>query len=403
MTPGGALYALAILAAALAVGWLAYRTMAVRLLPAGSPKAASIAPGDPKVILDRAMIEFVTKRGALSGATMESIGSAALKAPLEARPYLFYGVRDLVRRDNSRALATLEAGRRLDPRQRWIRVLLLDRYLRAKRYREAAGEFAVLARLVGAASTPILAELARMSTDPSTRDAVRQTLATDFNLELALLTKLAQSGGDPRLIFSMASPRALAAASRPNGWGSALIDTMVKQRQFADARTVWKRIFHLSDAATSPPLYDAGLNGLPGSAPFNWSLAAGSPGAVDMRGGQLQVEYYGRDTGDLASQLMILRPGRYRLGFVLSGAPTNAETSLSWSVRCAGNEQAAPLLNTILPTVANTSRRQNLVFTVPNTGCPAQWLRLSGNSGEFPSPINAMVSGITLQPLETRS
>lgn len=394
--------AVLLLVAMLGLGWLAFRTAAGQLMPPGDPRLASWVPDNPDVALDRAMIEFVKGRGAVSPTTMEAVAAAARRAPLDARPFLLFGVRDLVRGDDARALSTFESGRRLDGRQRWIRLLLLDRYLRTRRYDDAATEFAVLARLISAAQAPILEQLARMTQDPATRDAVRQTLARDPGLENSLLTTLARSNPNPQLLFSMASPAGRAAAGAPGGWGDALVETMVARGRYAAARSVWRRVHAIPASAAASSLYDAGLRGLPGGQPFNWSVAAANTGAADLRNGELVVTYYGRETGPLAGQLLVLAPGRYRLAYTLAGASAAGKTTLSWNIRCAGAQNAPALLDVALPSAANAPRRYAVRFAVPATGCAAQQLALMGNAADFPTEINAAVSALALQPTGER-
>lgn len=400
-TPGGLLLAVLLLIGGLGTGWLALRAAAVEIMPPGDPRLRALAAAAPEAALDRAMIEFVTKRGDVSPSTLAEVGDAARRAPLDARPYMLFATRDLVRDPDASVTPMLEAGRRLDGRQRWTRLLLLDRYVRAGRIDDAAREFTVLARLVTSAQTPILAELARLATAPATRPAVRRALARDPGLEQSLLIALARADPDPALLYAIASPAAQAMAGVPGGWGQALVDGMVQRGRFAAARSVWQRVFGVPAAAAAEPLYDPGLRGLPGSPPFNWSVATGALGAVDLRRGELTITYYGRDSGALAEQLLVLRPGRYRLGYALVGGPANARGALSWSIVCGGAPGRPALLDAPLPAPANAPRRYAAEFTVP-PGCAAQQLTLRGNAAEFPTEVNVTVSALSLRPAGAR-
>lgn len=399
MTIADGVFAAFIVLALAVVGWLSLRTAVVEIMPPADPRAAAIAPRAADVVLDRALIEFVTRRGAISPQTATQVRDAAARTPLDARPYMFAGA-DAIVRNRPDAVAVLEAGRRLDGRNRWIRLLLLDRYIRAKRYADAAGEFAVLNRLVTGAQSPILAELARMTADPATRPAIKETLRRDPLLEAQLLTTLARKSPDPQLLFGLASPAAFTLATRPDGWGTALVAGMVAQGRYAEARQVWAKLFGVGAAALSQPLYDAQLAGAPGAPPFNWSLAAGTIGAAERRAGQLAVEYYGRDNGALASQLLQLAPGAYRFGYSVAGSPG---TGLAWTLTCADQPTAAPLANAAVPAGGTAVKRFQLSFTVPAAGCRAQWLRLVGNAAEFPTPVNVTISGLALQPARSGS
>lgn len=381
--------------AGVALGILCFREAAVRALPPSAPIVARFASQHPDVVLRRAERDLVEKNGILDTATLDATRRAATQAPLDARAFLILGHQQLLDRQPARAVRTLEAGQRLDPRERLIHLLLLDRYLRTERYADAAAQFSVLARLVGQVQGPIATAVAEMTRIPETRDAVRRTLRSDPALEIAVLTTLAKSQTPPAEIFALASPAARRDAGQPGSWGPALITRLVAQDRYDDARSVWQRVYTLSDAQVAAPLFNADLQRVAASPPFDWTLVAGSIGAADMRGGTLTIDYYGRDSGPLASQLLTLRPGSYRFAFNVEGSKAGAGPTLYWSVRCATGDKSE--LKRIMAAGTGQTRRVASDFTVP-AGCPAQQLALVGDAGEFPVAINA-----TLRDLDLRS
>ncbi len=381
--------------AGVALGIVCFREAAVRALPPSAPVVARIASQHPDVVLRRAERDLVEKNGILDTAALDATRRAATEAPLDERPFLILGHQQLLDRQPQRAVRTLEAGRRLDPRERLIHLLLLDRYLRTERYADAAAQFSVLARLVGQAHGPIATAVAEMTRIPETRDAVRRTLRSDPALEIAVLTTLAKSQTPPTEIFALASPAARRDAGRSDSWGPALITRLVAQGRYDDARSVWQRVYNLSDAQVTAPLFNAGLQRVAASPPFDWTLVADSIGAADMRGGALAIDYYGRASGPLAGQLLTLRPGSYRFAFTVEGSKAGAGPTLYWSVRCATGDRTE--LKRIVVAGSGQSRRVSSDFTVPG-GCPAQQLALIGDAGEFPVAIN-----VTLRNLDLRS
>jgi hypothetical protein len=394
-SPRGMLSAMVLAVVAALLGWLCVRSAMVQALPARSPSLAQLAAGHPDVVLSKAVVALVKQRGVLDPAMLTAVRHAAVAAPLDARPFLILGHQQLLDGEGRRAVATLEAGQRLDPRQRLIHLLLLDRYLRTGRYADAAAQFSIAARLVGPAQGPIATAMARMSMAPETHDAVRRTLRTDPALERLVLVTLAKSNTDPAAIFALASPTARRDAGDSASWGPVLVSHLVEKGRYAAARAVWQNVYHLSAAQVVSPVFDAGLRKLPGSPPFNWSLVAGSLGAADVGKGSLSVDYYGRDNGDLASQLLVLRPGTYRFGFTVDGSKTAAGPSLFWSLRCATGSKTE-LMNTA---VVGTGTRHRVAagFTVPSN-CPAQQLTLTGNAGEFPAPVNVVLRDLEMRP-----
>lgn len=391
----GMVTALVIAVIGVAIAWACIRSAMVRLLPPATRALATLAPHDPDLILTRAAAALVRQRGILSPETLAAVRRASQDAPLAANAFVILGHQQLLDGQPQRAVKTLEAGQRLNPRNSLVHLLLLDRYLRTGRYADAAAQFSVASRLVGPAQGAIATALAQMSLNPDTSDAVRRTLQTDPGLERAVLATLSKSQTAPATIFALASPAARRDAGSEGNWGPILINRLIEEQRFAAARSVWQKIYRIPAAQTGAPIFDAGFKEVPASAPFNWTLTAGSLGAADMRDGTLSINYYGRENGDLAKQLLVLAPGSYRLAFTVEGSKTGTGPSLAWTLKCVTGGKAE-LLN-VAATAAGTPNRIAAAFTVP-VGCPAQQLTLIGNGGEFPAPIT-----LTLRDLDLRA
>lgn len=390
----GASSAAVLAIAGLALGWLCVRTTVVEILPPGAPAVARVAPNAPDAVLGRAADALVRQRGHVSPAMLEAVRRAAAAAPLDARAYLVLGHQQLLDGEPARAVRTLEAGQRLDPRQRLIHLLLLDRYLRTGRYTDAATQMSLLARLLGGTQASVATAMAQMLLDPQTREGVRRTLATDPVLERSVLTALARSTTAPDALFALATPVARATAGDAESWGPVLVARLVEQGRFAEAKAVWARIYGLTRAQASAPIFDAAFAELPASAPFNWTLVAGSLGAADIRGGGLAIDYYGRDSGVLASQLLVLAPGRYRFAFTVDAGTTDNAARLGWTIACATG--AKPVLANARIVAAAARRRLATDFVVP-AGCPAQTLALAGEAGDLPAPATVTVRDLDLR------
>ena len=370
----------------------------VRTLPATSPAIARFAPGYPDAVLTRTAAILVKRHGMLDTATLDTVRRAAAHAPLDARAYLILGHQQLLDGMPARAVATLEAGQRLDPRQRLIHLLLLDRYLRTARYADAATQFSVLARILGATQAPIATAMAKMTMAPETHDAVRHTLRIDPILERSVLIALAKSDTAPDTIFALASPTGRADARDKESWGPILVTRLVERGQYPMARSVWQRIYGVAPAQAAAPIINAGFHKTAASPPFDWTLTASGLGAADIRNNSLVVDYYGRDSGDLARQLLVLQPGRYRFAFTVDPGKTDGAAKLYWSLACG---PTAPIDRNQLMNVSVTAtakpHRITAEIVIP-TGCPAQTLILRGEAGDFPSPLS-----VTLRDLDLRT
>jgi hypothetical protein len=385
--------------AGLSLGWLSFKSAMVNTLPASSSEIARFAPDYPGVVLGRTAARLVAQHGILDTQTLDSVRRAAAAAPLDARAYLILGHQQLLDNTPDRAVATLEAGQRLDPRQRLIHLLLLDRYLRTARYGDAATQFSVLARILGATQAPIATAMAQMTMAPETRDAVRRTMNTDPVLERAVLIALAKSDTAPDAIFALASPAVRADAGNADSWGPILVNRLVEHGQYIAAKSVWQRIYGLSSAQAAMPITNAGFRKTSAAPPFDWTLTTSSLGAADLRGGSLAIEYYGRDSGDLASQLLVLKPGRYRFAITVDAGKTDATAKLYWSLACkaAASDTRDPLMT--LPVTATAKPHRIAADIVVQANCPTQILTLRGEAGEFPSPLSVTLRDLELRPV----
>ena len=105
----------------------------------------------------------------------------------------------------------------------------------------------------------------------------------------------------------------------------------------ARALRLWREFAGLPAGPDHKAVHDGRFQGLPGAAPFNWSINSGSAGVAErIPAPALQVEFYGRETIELARQLMVLRPGRYRLEFRAEGNAKGDDSRLAWRIFCQG-------------------------------------------------------------------
>ena len=377
----------------LLLAWLCFRTAMVNTLPPTSPTVMRLAPNDPEAELARASVALVKRQGLLDAATLNAVRRSAAIAPLDARPFLILGHQQLVDDQPFRAVKSMEAGQRLNPRNRLIHLILLERYLKTNRFTDAAMQFSLLARLVGAAQPTIAKAMAQMMIAPEMRSATRQTLRTDPALERAVLVALANGDSEPSDIFALASPAGIADAGDKQSWGPVLISRMVNAGQYQSAHNVWQRVYRLPNAAVAAPIFNPSFRTMSASPPFDWTLIAGGIGAADPRDGKLEIDYYGRDSGDLASQVLVLKPGRYQFAFVADGGKPDSAARLFWTLSCVSGDKAR-LMNLAVP-MATGARRVAATLAVPSE-CPAQMLTLRGEAGEFPSPVNLTISDLTL-------
>lgn len=376
---------------AILLAWLVIRTSVVDALVVRNPfAAAAVAPRHPNVQIAMARAEFALRNGRVSEASQSAAEQALGRAPLAAEPFLLAGVAALASGEAARGEALLAESRRRHPRSRIVHLLLLDRDLRANRIEAAVESIATLSRLMPQAGAVLVPELARMVQQPETGASLIRVLGRNQQMKQAVLEQLARDGGDPDLIFRIAGPgRGLQEAR----WQGILMTRLIEEGDVTGAYAIWRGLVGQIGPTSFRGVYDGQFRGLRGDPPFNWQLMSGAAGVAALtKTSSLQVEYYGRERVDLASQLLMLAPGRYRLQFRAEGDAPGEGSKLAWTLACrtSGAQLAAvPLAN-----ISSAPRMLSGDFTVPGSGCSSQWLRLSGAPAEFPTAQSVTISDV---------
>lgn len=387
-------------AAVLFVGWWAVKISVVNALTRDNPfLVAQVAPSDPRTAMGLAMTEFALRNGRVSPAAEQRARAALGRAALSDEPFLLDGVAAAAAQDEARSEQLLSEARRRNPRGRFTRLLLLDLYLRHDRAEEAGIELAALSRLIPDTAGALVPEISRLARDPKTRAGTAKMLRRNPEIRDLALASLAGSA-DPNLVLWLAAAtRSGGDPAHPPQWQSVLLGRLIGAGEVERAYQLWRSATHLPGSETSKGIYDAGFTGAPGAPPFNWELTSDSEGIAERAHGALQVDYYGRAERMLARQLLILKPGSYRLQMRAEGAAKGQGTKLVWSLACTDGK--APLVQLPLTEVNSAPRGLSANFTVP-AGCRAQWLRLDGVPGDVAAEQNATLSNLQVMPVAGR-
>ncbi|HEX8644457.1 MAG TPA: hypothetical protein VF702_11155 [Allosphingosinicella sp.] len=377
--------------------WVA-KTSAVDALARRMPALAAVAsPDHPQVRLALAMAQLDVGTGAVPQADRRAAMEALARAPLAEEPFLIAGSAAIAAGRAEQGEALLEEARRRDPRLRPVRLFLLDRYLRTDRINEAGLELTALRRLIPGVAEALAPQLARMIRDERTGASLIRVLTRDPGLQQAVLSSLAVGGGDPDLILRIARSTPTTAPT-PDGlpWQRQLLAMLVERGEVGRALALWRTFAGLPPGPAEKAVYDGRFQRLPGAGPFNWSLYVGSAGVAERsRAAALEVQFFGRETIDLASQMLVLRPGRYRLSFRAEGSAKGDDSRVTWQIQCRG--RPALLIDLPLRDVTAAPRTIAGDFTVP-ADCNGQSLRLVGIAGEFPGTQTASVTDVLVAP-----
>lgn len=141
------------------------------------------------------------------------------------------------------------------------------------------------------------------------------------------------------------------------------------------------------------------------ASPFSWRLRSG-PGVLveisdhpDGNGAALHAFVNDLNQRVMAEQLLLLRPGRWRLSARFQVADGVLTERLAWSLACQ-QTPTRPLVS--LPVSADARsvwERRTVEFTVPADGCGSQWLRLATPAQDRRHSTEIWVDDIELRAL----
>ena len=385
MTAGGRMRLLILSVLALVgalAAFLVIRAAAVADRQSRPELAAALWPAHPAVLTDRALLAIATAaaRGQqVSSSTREDVRRLAVRAPLSPDPYLIEGAIAAAAGKDEAVEPLLLVARDRDPRSRGARFLLAERYLRSGRVAAGLVEMQSLVRLQSRGVELFGPALAAYARTPGAVPELRAFFAKYPNAEAGVLAMLALDPANADLVLALASDF----RNPEPDWRGTLVGSLVTAGQFARAHAIWERV---SDVRPGRSLFNPAFAQHDAPPPFDWQFPQTSEGVAEPDGeGGLTVLYYGRANAVLASQLLLLDPGQYRLAISAEGAA--GEKAVRWRLRCAGDSK--PLAELFLRPGTVSGR-----FTVP-AGCNAQWLELEGVASENRATIE-----LTLRQLQ---
>lgn len=320
-------------------------------------------------------------------ALLHRLLATSAKAPLAPEPFLVRGVEAQLAGDQTRALQAFLAARDRNPRTIAARYFLADHYLKAGQTGPGLAEISVLARLVPQSLPSVAPFLAAYARSPGTAPQVKAMLQNHPQLEPLVLNALAADAANADLILALWSGRG---GEEAGPWQGNFLTRLIESGRYDLARDSWARFTGIT--ADQDRLFDPDFSkqALP---PFGWSLTSGSAGVAEPEGGgRLHILFYGRDNVALASQVLTLKPGRYRLSMVANFAASTTSDSLQWTVSCL--PASKQIFSFRLDFVGPASNS----FSVPPANCRAQRLELSGTAPEFAEQADVTISKLSLEP-----
>lgn len=378
------------LAALVAVG--AIRAMTF-VAPSSHPLrgAAPAFGAHPDALINQAMGEIgaaAAKGGTVPPSARHAIARVARQAPLAPEPFLVEGTIAQMGGDPPRSERLFLAARDRNPRSQGARYFLADRYLKTNRILPGLLEISALARLSEQASKPLIPALAAYARTPGAITELRRFFSLSPASGAGTLALLAEDARNASLVLALA-PEPRPGAPRPD-WQGRLIQSLITAGDYEGAEALWRRVSGVPDRDL---LHNPQFRPSSAPPPFTWQYSSGKAGVAEPAGGGgLEVIYYGREEVTLASQLLLLPPGQYRLALRFGG-PSRAG-GLAWHIVCFPSNTALSRL----PFGTGGPGTVTGGLAVPTTGCPAQTLELRGLPEGSSETIQLTLTDLRLEP-----
>ncbi|WP_034160214.1 tetratricopeptide repeat protein [Sphingomonas sp. ERG5] len=316
--------------------------------------------------------------------------------PLDGTAFALAALDATAKGDKEGAAKLVEHALALEPRTRLAWLWRLDQQMRNGQTVDAATS---TLRLLAVdpeqypSYVPILAGLAR---DRRNIPQIAAVIQRNPGWRETFLSTLQARGYDPSIRFAImdvgTSEVYLIDRER-----AAFVADLVAKADYERAYLAWISYLPESALASVDTPYDAQFKGMPGPPPFNWQLTAADGDRADTNNG-LDLSYSGRKPVTLATQVVVLQPGGYRLRSTVTNAhsegPSSGGTVLTWQISCLPGNQ--PIGNLALDTSVTGKPQMSVPFDVPET-CQAVSLSLTGAASEFPVRLNARIAAVQFE------
>ena len=373
---------------ALAMAVQLVRNAVVQALAETRPADAVRAwQGHPDAELASGLTAIATAAGertAISPVVFSEMLDAARKEPLAPEPFLVRGVQAQLAGNGPLAERAFLAAKLRDGRSLPARYFLADLYFRRGDSARGLPEIGVLARLAPNGIQNLAPYVAAYAKNRATWPQLKALFATDPRLEAETLVQLAADSRNTEAVLALAGPGRVSPSSL---WLAPLLQNLIKVGQYERSRAIWASVSRIR-LDRSALIFDPGFTRGDAPPPFSWALTSSTVGFAErQRGGGLHVTFYGQEDGALASQLLVLAPGQYRLMTNAPGALTNVE-ALQWRLTCEG--ATAPFAS-----VPFSAAIRGWTFAVA-PGCGAQKLELFGSSADIPKQSEASIRSVNI-------
>ena len=266
------------------------------------------------------------------------------------------------------------------PRDLQTRAWLTQRYLERGDFAQALEQVDRILRMAPQRARSINPVLAQLAQDPAFAEALAAKLRQGPPWRAGLLNSLR----DPKAGNPVAVGRVMQALQRQGGLKpeeyAQWLDNLMTQGRWGEAYARWAGPLPKPDGRL-PLVYNGNFAQLPSDVGFDWRLRR-TPGVIlqfepeSEAGGQVAYLHFldRRVPSAGLEQALMLSPGAYRLSVRMRAQALRSELGLQWTVQCPGPAGVVGRTDAIDGSFAWRTFEADV--TIPDAGCPGQWLRL---------------------------
>ena len=370
--------------------------LAAWLQQAAPATAARIAPGNADIATAAARSRLIAPADIEEPAVRAFIETAlardvTLPAAIELRASQVEASGDKARAARMFALSNAISRRSL-PTRLWLIQRSVDRGDVAG----ALANFDIALRTSEVAPEILFPVLAGATSDPALTGPIARMLDRPSDWRIMFLNHAIDEGGNPadigRIILEMRDRGALS----DNQVDQKLVAALVADAEFELARRVHDA-YHPT-VRNRPLVADPDFSRPGQSFPFGWGLGTDGEAwaARDLVDGRPALLYRSTSSGEgpVATQLLLLPAGQYRIAAKSAGATTDPASPPFWTLTC-GERNGRQIA--LLDQPVQSGRLASTDFTVP-AGCAGQWLALNLRPSEQAGGQSGAIAGVSVIP-----
>lgn len=378
-------------------GWLAFALAVSGVTRYRAPQVAlSFMPGDSVALAARADEILVSNQGKPSPLTMRMANDAVRQQAVNPTAVRLLGYEADAAGNGRAALALVNLATRLSRREAGAQLWLIEHHVLANDARAALAHYDVLLRTTAGAESLLFPRLTSALEDEPIRRALRPYLRGDSPwigsfLWYAISNSQNVTGVVNLILESGGFPVRYTSSYHQRG----LLDRLVRESRFQEALAVYRLVPGADLSRLSNPAFqDSDRDGRFGA--VGWRIEEGTDagGGIGSQTGNkslgLSVFANAASTQRVASRLLYLRPGPYRLATALSHIDESPGAYVDFQLRCPVTGQTVPITR-----FADNPRRRIAPFIVP-AGCFVQFLDIVISGGNGQTGFTATLSEVAI-------